>query len=88
MVKQNNMLTADDVVDLLAIHLLGIIPEDKAVIISTNRGTPIALDTKSLAGHAYRNIAKRIMGETVPLLELDKGSGFFNRISSVFGSGE
>ena len=88
MVKQNNMLSSDDVVDLLAIHLIGIVPEDKGVIISTNKGTPIVLDNKNLAGQAYRNIAKRLMGETVPLLELDKGSGFFNRISSVFGSGD
>jgi septum site-determining protein MinD len=82
------MLSSDDVVDLLAIHLLGIIPEDKGVLISTNKGTPIALDDKSLAGQAYRNISRRILGENVPLLNLDKGSGFFNRISSVFGSGE
>ena len=88
MVKQNNMLSADDVVDLLAIHLLGIVPEDKAVLISTNQGTPIALNDKSLAGLAYQNIARRLMGEEVPLLDLDKGSGFFNRISSVFGSGD
>ena len=88
MVKQNTMLSADDVVDLLAIHLIGIVPEDKAVLISTNQGTPIALDNKSLAGLAYQNIARRLMGEEVPLLELDKGSGFFNRISSVFGSGD
>ncbi|MCJ7735403.1 MAG: septum site-determining protein MinD, partial [Anaerolineales bacterium] len=88
MVKQNNMLSSDDVVDLLAIRLLGIVPEDKAVLISTNRGTPIALDNKSLAGQAYRNIARRILGEEVPFLDLDKGSGFFNRLSSVFGSGD
>ena len=88
MVKQNNMLSADDVVDLLAIELLGIIPEDKGVIISTNQGTPIAMDGKNLAGQAYQNIARRILGETVPLLDLDKGSGFLNRISSVFGSGD
>ncbi len=88
MVKQNNMLSAEDVVDLLAIQLLGIVPEDKAVLISTNKGTPIALDEKSPAGQAYRNIARRILGEDVPLLDLDKGSGFFNRISSVFGSGD
>jgi septum site-determining protein MinD len=88
MVRQNNMLSADDVVDLLAIHLIGIVPEDKNVIISTNKGTPIALDGKSQAGQAYRNIAKRILGEEVPLMDLDKGSGFFNRISSVFGSGD
>lgn len=88
MVRQNNMLSADDVVDLLAIHLLGIVPEDKNVIISTNKGTPIALDGKSPAGQAYRNIARRIMGEEVPLLDLDKGSGLLGRISSVFGSGD
>ncbi|RLD00930.1 MAG: septum site-determining protein MinD [Chloroflexi bacterium] len=88
MVRQNNMLSADDVVDLLAIHLLGIVPEDKNVIISTNQGIPIALDGKSQAGQAYRNIARRIQGEEVPLMDLDKGSGFFNRISSVFGSGD
>ena len=88
MVRQNNMLSADDVVDLLAIHLLGIVPEDKNVLISTNKGIPIALDGKSPAGQAYRNIARRIQGEEVPLMDLDKGSGFFNRISSVFGSGD
>lgn len=88
MVKQNNMLSADDVVDLLAIHLIGIVPEDKAVLISTNQGKPIALDNKSLAGKAYQNIARRILGEDVPLLDLDKGSGFFNRLSSVFGAGD
>lgn len=88
MVKQNNMLSAEDVVDLLAIQLLGIVPEDKAVLISTNKGTPIVLDEKSPAGQAYRNIARRILGEDVPLLDLDKGSGFFKRISSVFGSGD
>jgi septum site-determining protein MinD len=64
------------------------VPEDKAVLISTNKGTLIVLDDKSQAGQAYRNIARRLLGEDVPLLNLDKGSGFFNRISSVFGSGE
>jgi septum site-determining protein MinD len=82
------MLSAEDVVDLLAIHLLGIIPEDKNVIISTNKGTPVSLDGKTPAGQAYQNIARRIMGEDVPLMDLDRGSGFFNRLSSVFGSGE
>jgi len=88
MVKQNNMLSADDVVDLLAVRLIGIVPEDKNVIISTNTGIPIALDGKSLAGRAYHNIAQRLLGKDVPLLDLDKGSGFFNRLSSVFGSGD
>lgn len=88
MVRQNNMLSADDVIDLLAIHLLGIVPEDKNVLISTNKGVPIALDGKSPAGQAYRNIARRIQGEDVPLMDLDKGGNLFNRISSIFGSGD
>ena len=88
MVRQNNMLSADDVIDLLAIHLLGIVPEDKNVLISTNKGIPIALDGKSPAGQAYRNIARRIQGEEVPLMDLDKGGSLLNRISSIFGSGD
>jgi septum site-determining protein MinD len=49
MVKQGNMMSADDVLELLAIDLIGIIPEDEQVVISTNRGQPIALDPKSKA---------------------------------------
>jgi septum site-determining protein MinD len=88
MVRQNNMLSSEDVIDLLAIELIGIVPEDKNVIISTNKGVPISLDGKSLAGQAYQNISRRLMGEEVPFLDFDKNSGFFTRISSVFGSGE
>jgi len=88
MVRQNNMLSAEDVIDLLAIELLGIVPEDKNVIISTNQGIPVSLDGKTLAGSAYQNIARRLLGEDVPLLDLEKTGGIFNRISSVFGSGE
>jgi septum site-determining protein MinD len=88
MVRQNNMLSAEDVIDLLAIELLGIVPEDKNVIISTNQGVPVSLDGKTLAGTAYQNIARRLLGEDVPLLDLEKTGGIFNRISSVFGSGE
>lgn len=88
MVRQNNMLSAEDVIDLLAIELLGIVPEDKNVIISTNQGIPVSLDGKTMAGAAYQNISRRLLGEDVPLLDLEKTSGIFNRISSVFGSGE
>lgn len=88
MVRQNNMLSSEDVIDLLAIELIGIVPEDKNVIISTNKGIPIALDGKSLAGQAYQNIAHRLLGEDVPFIDFDRSSSFFNRISGVFGSGE
>lgn len=88
MVAENNMISAEDIIDLLAVELIGIIPEDKNVLISTNTGMPIALDENALAGQAYRNLAARIQGESIPFLDLSKQKGFFNRITSVFGSGE
>ena len=60
MVKRGDMLSADDVLELLAIELIGIVPEDESVVISTNRGQPVALDAKSRAGEAYQNIARRL----------------------------
>jgi len=88
MVRHKNMISAEDVVDLLAIQLIGIIPEDKNVIISTNTGVPVATDGKSLAGEAYRNVSLRIQGNSVPFMDLSKGSGLFGLISNVFGTGE
>jgi len=84
MIKHGDMLSADDVLELLAIELLGIIPEDEAVLISTNRGTPVALDGKTHASQAFHNIARRMMGETVPLLEFDGRSDFLGRLSHLF----
>ncbi len=87
MVQQKNMISADDVVDLLAIELLGIVPEDKEVIISTNQGVPISTDDSSLAGRAFCNIARRLEGETVPFLDLEGSKGLLKRFTSIFGSG-
>ena len=76
MVQRGDMLDTSDVLDVLAIDLLGIVPEDEAIIISTNRGVPVAGENHSLAGKAFRNIAGRLMGEDVPFLDLDaKQSG-------------
>ena len=88
MVAENNMISADDIVDLLAVEVVGIIPEDKNVLISTNTGMPIALDGNSLAGEAFRNLALRVQGEPVPFLDLSKRTGILSKISSVFGSGD
>ncbi|MFO8035950.1 MAG: septum site-determining protein MinD [Anaerolineales bacterium] len=88
MVRQKTMISAEDVVDLLAIHLIGIIPEDKNVIISTNTGVPVVLDGKSMAGEAYRNVSRRLQGESVPFMDLSKQGGLFGLISNVFGTGE
>lgn len=75
LVKHGDMLGAEDVLDLLAIPLVGIVPEDENVVISTNKGQPVAFDPKSRAGNAFQNIARRLMGEDVPLMNLqDKGN--------------
>ena len=70
MVEKGDMMSVEDVLDILAINLLGIIPDDEKVITTSNRGDPAVLDKKSRAGQAYQNIALRIMGEEVPLMDL------------------
>jgi septum site-determining protein MinD len=87
MIKREDMLSPDDVLELLAVELLGIIPEDQNVLFSTNRGVPIALDGKSKAGQAFRNIARRLRGESVPFLELDSQGGFLGRLSRLIRPG-
>jgi septum site-determining protein MinD len=85
LVKSKDMLSPEDVLDLLAIELIGIVPEDENVIIASNRGSPVAADGKSRAGQAFRNIAKRLKGETVPFLDLDAQGGLWDRIQRLTG---
>jgi len=70
MVRYGNMLTTADVIEILAIDLIGIIPEDEAIIVSMNKGIPIALDDANRASLAFRNIARRLLGEEVPFLDI------------------
>jgi septum site-determining protein MinD len=76
MVRRGEMLSVEDVVDLLAIELIGIVPEDENVIVSTNKGQPLALDGKSKAGQAFQNIARRLLGEKVPFLDFNTANIF------------
>src|ERR1700690_1054861 len=85
LVKQHDMLSAEDVLDLLGVPLIGIVPEDESVIVSSNRGTPVAQDPKSRAGQAFRNIAQRIKGEEVPFLDMDKQAGLWDRLQKMTG---
>jgi septum site-determining protein MinD len=87
MVRRGDMLTTDDVIELLAIELIGIIPDDEHVVTSTNRGVPIALDGKSKAGQAFRNIAQRISGQKVPFMDLEDHGGLFNKLSRLIRPG-
>ena len=81
MVKRGDMLTADDVLELLAVELIGIVPEDENVIVSTNRGQPVAFDPKAKAGMAFQNIDRRLKGEQVAFLDLEEKDGFLHRLS-------
>jgi septum site-determining protein MinD len=81
MVRKGDMLSVDDVLELLAVELVGMVPEDENVIQSTNRGLPVVLDGKSKAGQAFRSIARRLNGEKVPFPNLEEESGFFNRLA-------
>jgi septum site-determining protein MinD len=85
MVKRGDMMTIDDIIDILAIDLIGVVPDDEKIVISTNKGEPAVTDNKSMAGQAYRNITKRLMGEDVPMMDLDSGDGFMFKIKKLFG---
>ena len=85
MVKRGDMMDKKDIVEILAIDLIGIVPDDESIIISTNKGEPAILDNKSSAGKAYRNIAQRILGNNVPIMEIEQESNFFGRIKKMFG---
>jgi septum site-determining protein MinD len=85
--KRGDMLTPEDVVELLAIELIGVIPDDENVVISTNRGQPVALDPKSKTGQAFKNIAKRLQGQTVPFMQLDDKGDFMSKVAGLFKQG-
>lgn len=83
MVKRGDMMSVEDVTEILAIPLIGAIPDDEQIVICTNQGdTVIGQDT--LSGHAYENICRRILGETIPYLNLEHGQGLFSKFASIF----
>ncbi len=84
MIKSNDMMSVEDVVEILSASLIGIIPEDTGIITSTNKGEPIVNDEKSLAGQAYRNVARRIIGEDVPFLNLEEDTSIMSKVKKFF----
>lgn len=82
LVKKGDMMSPEDVVDILAVPLIGAIPDDEQVVISTNQGEPL-VETGSLAGRAYRNISLRITGEEIPI-ELYQSLSFWTRVTGIF----
>ena len=84
MVKDKNMLGVEDILDILAVKLLGVVPDDENVVISTNKGEPLVYKGDSLAAKAFKNIASRIEGVEVPLLDLDVKMSILEKIKFVF----
>lgn len=84
MVARGDMLSIEDILDILAIDLIGVIPEDDTILISTNRGTPVAMSSAngSSASQAFRNIAHRLNGQDVPFLDLTAKNGLLNRLGN------
>ncbi len=85
MVKTGEMLDIDDIVQILSIDLIGIVVDDDAVIKATNTGEPVAFHPTTKASIAYRNIARRILGENVPLQSLEDEKGMFTKVKRFFG---
>lgn len=83
LVNANQMMSIDDICEILSVDLLGIVPDDEDIVISTNKGEPLSLTPNKSAGQAYRNIAMRILGTDVPFMDL-KAKGLFGKIKAIF----
>jgi len=82
LVKKGTMLNIDDVLDILRLDLIGVVPDDKDVIVATNRGAPVVDIAGSQTGAAFRRIAARVLGEDVPIPTLQDRSAWFSRVLS------
>jgi septum site-determining protein MinD len=84
MVKRGEMMDTADVLEVLAIELIGIVPEDEMIITSTNRGQPVALEDRTMAGAAFTHIAQRLLGEDVPFQVFGESEGLMERFAKLF----
>ena len=82
MVRRGDMMSMEDVMDILAVNVIGVVPDDESIVISTNQGEPL-VGMGSLAGQAFLNICRRIMGEQIPFLSLDVQPKFITRLSRI-----
>ncbi len=84
MVQRGDMLDISDVVDVLAIKLIGVVPDDEAIIISTNKGVPVIFENNSTASQAFKNISRRLNGEDVPFINLQPETSFFQKLARLW----
>ena len=85
MVRDGNMMDRRDIVDLLAVDVLGLVPVDDRTITAANRGVPVVHDKKSAAGSAFLRIAARVDGDEVPLMEVEYKSSLMSRFKGLVG---
>ncbi|OEF98351.1 septum site-determining protein MinD [Desulfuribacillus alkaliarsenatis] len=85
LMSEEDMLDIDEIVSILAVELIGVVPDDDNILRANNKGEPVAIQTEPLASKAYRNIAKRITGQTVPLLDIrQKNDSFLAKLKKLF----
>lgn len=82
--RDGELRDIDDIQDILSIDLLGVVPEDKSIVLAADRGQPVALNRKLWVSSAYHNIAQRVMGNNVPLMDF-REPGLFNSLARLFG---
>ena len=87
MVKRGDMMSIEDVTEILAVDIIGVVPDDESIVVTTNKGEPAVTDEASRAGQAYRNITQRILGEDVPLMDLDIEDSFMDKLKKLFRRG-
>ena len=83
MVRRGDMMSVEDVTEILAIDLLGVIPDDEQVVIATNQGEPVVGES-SVSGSAYTRICQRLMGEEIPIEDFNRSNGIFSKMSHFF----
>ncbi|MDQ5851637.1 MAG: septum site-determining protein MinD, partial [Chloroflexota bacterium] len=85
MVNRGDMMTTEDVVEILAIDLIGVVPDDESIVTTTNRGEVAVMERTSKAGRAFASIARRLMGEDVPLQVLSADENFLTKLWVAMG---
>ncbi len=83
MINKGDMIDIDDMIEILAVDLLGVVPEDEKIVVSTNKGEPVILRDDAKAGEAFWNISRRVEGEKVPLISLE--DNFLDRLKRFVG---
>lgn len=84
LVEKGDMMTVEDVLNILALPLIGIVPEDEKVVSSTNAGEPVIYNQKTESGCAYERIGRRVCGEDVPMGEFKADKGLFTKMKRLF----